>query len=201
LGLEAALMGELMGGRSLSRLDEVLPEFNVSKIYRLRVAAAPERVYRAVEEYDPRGSPVLRFLMAVRGYGRRVSLRSGSAGLVASLESCGFVSLGGREGRELVFGLAGRFWRPDGSLRALTAEEFLAFSEDGWAKAAWNISAAPDGTGATLLHTETRVLCFGARARRLFRIYWSTIEMFSGAIRMSMLRGIRRKALSTGGEA
>jgi hypothetical protein len=187
--------------RRSSRLDEVLPEFTVSKSYRLRVAASPDRVYRAIEEYEIGSSWIVRFLMTVRGYGRRISRRSSSRGLVASLESCGFVSLGGRERRELVFGLAGRFWRPDGSLRALTAQEFLAFSEDGWAKAAWNISAAPDDSGATLLETETRVLCFGSRARRLFRVYWNTIEIFSGAIRMSMLRGIRRRALSTGGDA
>lgn len=189
-----------MEEHSVSRLDEVMPEFTVSKSYRLGVAASPDRVYRAIEEYEIGSAWIVRFLMTVRGYGRRVARPAHAEGLVAALESCGFVSLGGREGRELVFGLAGRFWRPDGSLRALTAEEFLAFSEDGWAKAAWNISAAPDGTGAALLRTETRVLCFGARASRLFRIYWSTIEIFSGAIRMSMLRGIRRKALSTGGD-
>jgi len=190
-----------MDEHPVSRLDEVLPEFTVSKIHRLPVAASPDRVYRAIEEYEIGRAWLVRFLMTVRGYGCRVARPASTGGLVGSLERCGFVSLGGRPGRELVFGLAGRFWRPDGILRALTAEEFLAFSEDGWAKAAWNISAAPDGTGGTLLRTETRVLCFGARARRLFRIYWSTIEVFSGAIRMSMLRGIRRKALSTGGDA
>lgn len=187
--------------RGRSRLDEVLPRWDVSKRYALAIGAAPDVVFSAIERYDPGSSVVVRVLMALRGYGWRKTGPAGGRGLASSLVNFGFVPLGGRPGKEIVFGVAGRFWRPSGGLCGLAAEEFSAFEEDGFAKAAWNLSVSADAAGGTLLETETRVVCFGARAGRAFGIYWNTIELASGAIRMSMLRGIRRLALSTGGGA
>lgn len=46
----------------------------------------------------------------------------------------------------------------------------------------------------TRLSTETRVLCFGDAARRKFLLYWRVVEPFSGVIRWSLLRGVRRAA-------
>ena len=177
-----------------SRLDEVMPRFDVSKSHRLFVEAPPDLVFRAVEEQDMRGSGVTRLLMALRGYGRRVRRPVAGQGLAASLAGFGFVPLGGRPGRELVFGIAGKFWTPAGGLRDLTPAGFLAFADEGYAKGVWNLTVSPSGAGSNLA-TETRVLCFGAPARRRFKIYWRTIELFSGLIRMSMLRRIRDRAL------
>jgi hypothetical protein len=177
-----------------------MPRFDVSKTHRLPVAAPAERVFRAIEQYDPRESATARFLMTLRGYGRRVRRPPTPEGLVASLVRSGFVPLGGIPDRELDFGLVGKFWTLGGGLRRLSMpsplDEFAVFCEDGYAKAAWNVAVAPTGEGTSLLSTETRVLCFGDRARMRFRIYWATIERFSGAIRSSMLRGIRRRALA-----
>jgi hypothetical protein len=168
----------------------------VSKAYRIAVAAPADAVFRAIETYDLRDSATARFLMTLRGYGRRVRRPAVPVGLVASLAGSGFVALGGRPGRELAFGLVGKFWTPSGGLLPVAAADFEAFRGDGYAKAAWNIAVTPVGEGTSILSTETRVLCCGDRARRRFRIYWGTIELFSGAIRMAMLRGIRRKALT-----
>ncbi len=142
-----------------------------------------------------RESRVTRFLMVLRGY-RRLRRPLRTEGLAASLAGRGFVPLGGRPGRELVFGLVGKFWTPAGGLRALSAPEFEAFREEGFAKAAWNLAVEPVSDGTSRLSTETRVQCLGTGARRRFRIYWATIEIFSGVIRMAMLRGIRDRALS-----
>ena len=173
-----------------------MPRFDVSKTHRLPVAAPAEKVFRAIEQYDVRESATARLLMTLRGYGRRVRRPPTPEGLVASLVRSGFVPLGGIPNRELDFGLVGKFWTLGGGLRRSSVEEFEAFFEDGYAKAAWNVAVAPTGEGTSLLSTETRVLCFGDRARMRFRIYWATIERFSGAIRSSMLRGIRRRALA-----
>jgi len=101
-------------------------------------------------------------------------------------------------GRELVFGIAGRFWRPDGGLRKIpNRDAFVAFVEDGFAKGAWNLRIEPVDGGACDLTTETRVQCFGAAARRKFRLYWSLIGPFSGMIRRALLRDIRRRAERT----
>ncbi|MEO8432075.1 MAG: hypothetical protein ABI592_11250 [Acidobacteriota bacterium] len=169
--------------------------FDVAKTYRVPVAAPAAVVYDSIEGYDFRASRMVRLLMALRGY-RRLPGPAKPAGLIPSLTARGFVPLGGRPGRELVFGLAGKFWTPSGGLRPLSAAEFEAFDEEGCAKAAWNVTVEAVGGEASMLSTETRVRCYGAGARRRFRIYWSTIEIFSGIIRMAMLRGIRDRALS-----
>lgn len=171
----------------------------MSRAYRIAVAAPADAVFRAIEAYDLRDSATARVLMTLRGYGRRVRRPTVPVGLVASLARSGFVPLGGRPGRELDFGLVGKFWTPSGGLLPIAAADFEAFRSEGYAKAAWNVAVAPVGEGgrpASILSTETRVLCYGDRARRRFRIYWGTIELFSGAIRMAMLRAIRRRALA-----
>ena len=171
----------------------------MSKAYRIAVAAPADAVFRAIEAYDLRDSAAARFLMTLRGYGRRVRRPAVPVGLVESLARSGFVPLGGRPGRELTFGLVGKFWTPSGGLVPIAAADFEGFRREGYAKAAWNVAVAPAGDPdrhASILSTETRVLCYGARARRRFRLYWGTIELFSGVIRMAMLRGIRRRALA-----
>ena len=183
-----------------TRLDEILPRFDVSKTHRLPVAAPAGRTFEALERYDLRESGFTRLLLALRGYGRLARRPEHPTGLAASLATAGFVPLGGRTGRELVFGLVGKFWTPRGGIRALSPEEFLAFAEEGYAKVAWNVSVEAAESGS-LLTTETRVLCFGRGARWRFAVYWRTIERFSGAIRMAMLRGIRGRAISGGGDS
>jgi len=182
------------------RLDEILPQFDVSKSYRLAIASPAEDVFRAVKRYDMRESATARGLMWLRGYGRRVSRPTRPEGLLRSLERSGFVPLGEVPGRELVFGLIGKFWTLSGGLRSVAAEDFAGFHEEGFAKAAWNLAVIPISTESSVLSTETRVLCFGTAARRRFRVYWATIQIFSGLIRMAMLRGIRRRVLAGGGE-
>jgi hypothetical protein len=187
--------------RSGTRLDEVLPRFDVSKTHRLPVAAPAGRTFEALERYDLRESGFTRLLMALRGYGQSVRRPERPAGLAASLAAAGFVPLGGRPARELVFGLVGKFWTPRGGIRAVSSEEFLAFAEEGYAKVAWSVAVEAVDGSSSLLTTETRVLCFGRGARWRFAVYWRTIEVFSGAIRMAMLRGIRAHALAGRGDS
>ncbi len=174
----------------------MLPRFDFSKAHRLAVPAPAAATFAALESYDIRESRTARVLMFLRGYGRPAARTASSEGLVASLTRSRFVHLGSRPGREHVFGLAGRFWTPNGGLRVLDAEAFGEFAEEGYAKAAWNLAVEPAGEAASFVTTETRILCFGSRARRLFGLYWHTIEIFSGAIRLSMLRGIRDRAVA-----
>lgn len=94
----------------------------------------------------------------------------------------------------MVFGLVGRFWRPKGDLRTVPAAEFADFHEPRYAKAAWNLLLEEEEPAVTRLSTETRVLCYGDAARRKFLLYWRVVEPFSGVIRWSLLRGVRREA-------
>jgi hypothetical protein len=97
--------------------------------------------------------------------------------------------------RELVFGIAGRFWRLDGDLRRLADRDaFAAFHEEGCVKGAWNLRVEPSDGGASRLSTETRIVGFGLAARRKFRLYWAVVGPFSGLVRRALLRGVRRRA-------
>ena len=71
----------------------------------------------------------------------------------------------------------------------MSAEEFHAFDEPGFARAAWNFKVSSK-QGGTLLETETRVQCTDEVARRKFLRYWRFIGLFSGLVRLEMLRGI-----------
>ena len=178
-------------------LDAALPDYDVSKRHRVAIRAPPERVFEEVLRFDFRRSHVTGVLMALRGYGGRVRKAEAEVGgtLSESLARFGFTLLAEKPGEELVFGLVGQFWRPSGGLRTVSASEFSAFREPGFAKAAWNLLCArttdPD---VTELSTETRVVCYGDSARRKFLLYWSVVEPFSGLIRRSLLREVRRAA-------
>ena len=105
-----------------------------------------------------------------------------------------FIELAEIPQREVLLGIAGRFWRPDGGIvRGLTPAEFADFQREGYAKAVWNFSFAP-ADGGTQLTTETRVQTFGRAATVKFRAYWIAVGPFSGLIRTSMLRGAKRIA-------
>jgi hypothetical protein len=180
-------------------LNTWLPEFDVSKRHAISIPASTERVYSELLRFDFGESFVTVLLMGFRGYGFRWrrARQAKVSSLSERLERFAFTLLEEKPGEELVFGLVGRFWRPDGGLRRLSREEFAAFHEPGFAKAAWNLCVEPGPGSASVLSTETRVLCFGNSARRKFLLYWRVVEPFSGLIRRSLLRGILRAATSS----
>ena len=135
-------------------------------------------------------------MLFLRGYGRR-AWRRGQGTFPERLVRFGFTKLAEVPGKEIVFGLAGQFWRPSGGLRRLAgAEAFETFAEDGCVKAAWNLRVADAGEGASEFSTETRIRYFGASAQWRFRAYWTLVGPFSGLLRRSLLRGVRRRAES-----
>ncbi len=151
-------------------------------------------MWEALLAGDLTASPLSRALLALRGYGGR-AYRKSSGTFPEKLQRFGFTRLAERPGCELVFGLAGRFWKPGGGLRRIPDRDaFLAFAEDGCVKVAWNmLIGGTDGVSCDL-STETRIVCFGDAAYRKFRLYWTLVGPFSGVLRRSLLRGVRRKA-------
>jgi hypothetical protein len=158
------------------------------------IRAAPDVVWRALLTHEFGASPLTKALFFLRGYGRR-ALRAGSGTLPEKIVHFGFTKLEELPEREVVFGIAGRFWRPDGDLRRLAdRDDFVAFAEDGCVKGAWNLRVEPAEGGTTRLSTETRMAYFSPAARRKFRLYWTLVGPFSGLIRRALLSGIRRRA-------
>jgi len=175
-------------------LDRVLPEGERLSFHHTRIRATPERVWEAILARDLASSPASKALLALRGYGGK-AFASSRGTFPEKLQRFGFTSLEEDPGRELVFGIAGKFWRHDGGLRRIANRQaFLDFAEDGCVKAAWNLRIDAAAADSCALSTETRIEYFGPAARRKFGLYWSLIGPFSGAIRVGLLRGVRRRA-------
>ena len=185
-------------------IDEFLPDYDVVERHSVEVQAPSVAVYRAVRDLDLSESRIVRWLMAIRGLPallkpkkRRPELRLTLDGLLES----GFVILGERPRQELLLGTVGRFWTPSGGAQQVGADAFRHFATPGYAKAVWSfyVSEQPDGT--TQLVTETRVRCLDGASRRRFRLYWLFVRPFSGLIGKMVLRGIKRKAEASLGQA
>lgn len=173
-------------------IDEWLPQYQVSANYSVLVHASREKTYAALRQASFSDLAIVRGLMWLRGYrvgGDEMPATGARKGIRGS-----FIELAEVPQQEVVLGIAGRFWRPDGGIvRGLTPAEFAGFHREGYARAVWNFSlAAPNGI--TQLTTETRVQTFGRSATTKFRAYWFVVGPFSGLIRGAMLHEVKRLA-------
>ena len=180
------------------RLDEFLPSAEFGEAHAIWVAAPPERALEAVKAVEPRETALTRLLFAVRVLPARLAgkwKRPRGQSLYELLLDQGFVTLADEPGKELVLGVVGRFWSVRGAQprRLAGARDFLAFAEPGYAKAAMNFSAEPEG-GGTRLRTETRVVTTDAGSRRRFARYWRVVRPGSALIRRDWLRAAKRRA-------
>ncbi len=176
-------------------MDDWLPEYQVSARYSVLVGRSPEHTAAALREASFADLPIVRGLMRLRGY----RLGSAKPAVSPAVEACRFGSFLElvANPREVVLGIAGQFWRPDGGIvRDLTADGFRDFQRMGYAKAVWNFFISP-ADGSSQLSTETRVQTFGRAAAVKFRLYWVIVGPFSGLMRTAMLREVKRIAEQT----
>ena len=180
-------------------LDEQLPEWHVRERHSVRIAVAPADALAAARAVTANEVPVLLVLMGLRSLPAAIARRSrrrGGAPLLDDFTRMGFAPLADSP-EELVYGGVGRFWQPSGGLLRVPAGEFAGFAEPGYAKAGFDFRAEPDGHGACVLSTETRVFATDDAARRRFRLYWTLIRPGSGLIRRNWLGAIRTRAERT----
>jgi len=181
------------------KIDEWMPNYNVSAGYSILVRASIEKTSAALVNARFSDLPIVRYLMRLRGYGmdgtkidRNKPTGSGSS--MPNRAYGAFLELSRVPQQGVVLGIAGCFWRPDvGIVRDLRPNEFVDFHRDGFAKAVWSFSLAP-ADGGTRLATETRVQTFGRSATLKFRTYWLLVGPFSGLMRKAMLREVKRIA-------
>ena len=179
-----------------ARIDEYLTNPDFSARYEIRINAPAPVVYRCLLRSDFSELWLVRLLVTVRS-GKRLPRSPLPCDLRQRLQVTGFVILAEGAGQELVLGVAGRFWRPDGGrCTDLTPDEFSEFSHLGYAKAAWNFRLRSDSAETTLLSTETRIKCFGQAALWKFRLYWSLVGPFSGLMRKAILKQVKIAAES-----
>jgi hypothetical protein len=171
-------------------LDPYLPTYDVSDAHSVTIDAPPAVVMDAVREVTPAEVPLLVALMGIRTLprlvrGKPLQLRGA---ILDGMRETGFIVLEERPDA-MIFGVVGRFWEPASGIRPIEPEEFHAFDEPGFAKAAFGFWL--DGG---VLTTETRVVGTDERATRRFRWYWRVIYPGSAVIRWEWLRAIRRRA-------
>ena len=186
----------LASDKTRPRIDQFLPHHDFRAAYEIPINAPRSRVYECLLHSDFSELWLTRLLMTLRS-GKRMPRRRMPGDLHQRLQGTGFVILDEIPDDELVIGVAGRFWRPDGGrCMELMAADFIDFSRIGFAKVAWNfkLHAAVPETETTILSTETRIQCFGPAALWKFRIYWSLIGPFSGLIRKAILQQVKTKA-------
>jgi len=167
-------------------IDDFMPKYDFVETHDIRIRAKAESVYQALWEFDACESRITRWLFFLRGLpSDKMTLND--------LKRVRFEILDQIINRELVIGLAGRFWSINGSLQNVNGENFRQFDKRGFAKAAWNFSIDAEGAD-TRLKTETRIQCLDDESRKSFGFYWTFIQPFSGLIRMEMLKSVKKKA-------
>jgi hypothetical protein len=162
----------------------------------------PDRALAGVMGATFRDVPLASLLLLVRGLPvlvRRRRLPSLDRSFYGDLLATpGFVELS-RDDHTIVAGYVGRPWTLTGGGRRLTAAEFGAFEEPGYAKALADFTAeARDGH--TVLRTTTRIHLTDERSRRRFRLYWLVVHPGSLAVRHSWLAGAERWARGASAE-
>jgi hypothetical protein len=182
-------------------LDDFLPTYDVkiSKHATARVPAAA--AYRTACELDllTVKTPVLTAAFWVRGLPDRIRRRTVEVPPRLSIRDGGlpaWMVLGERPGRELSFGVVGRFWKPTIEWRAMTAQQFPGFSEPGWGKIACSFVVKPDDPQSSVVTYECRVATTDPGSRRRFAWYWRLIRPFVGHIMNATVETIVRQAES-----
>ena len=167
-------------------IDEFLPKYDFIETHDIEIRASKETVFGTINEIDLCESPIIRALFFLRGLPNR-HLK------LSDFKKIDFEILGVEKNKELLLGLAGKFWTLRGEMQKINADNFRQFNQEGFAKAVWNFSV--DGSGKeSRLTTETRIRCLDDASRRSFGFYWTFIQPFSGLIRSEMLKIVKKKA-------
>ena len=170
-------------------LNTVMPNYDVREYHQTFIRASRAVVYASLKATDFRGSWLVRNLLRLRA--------GGKAAETVKLEQfwqTGFLLLEDRPNEEVLLGLVGRFWTPNGGRLKMAPDQFPAFNDPRYGKAVFNflLTETPDGT---LLSTETRVKFHRNPERFFFRCYWAVIRPFSGLIRLEMLRQVKQACI------
>lgn len=156
----------------MSRLDELVPEFQFRERHSIRIDATSDAIFEAIRHVRADEIFFLRTMLAIRrGFrGGKESILNPARGtpILEVATRTGFEYLANDPPREVVIGM----WVARGVYAAMN---FLVEREG-------------------VLSTETRVHAKTATARRRFALYWFAIRAGSGFIRRMWLRAIRRRA-------
>jgi hypothetical protein len=177
-------------------ISSFLPEWQFRERHETTIRASCGSVMDAIAGLSTASDPIVTVLIALREFPARVLAWLGIARGRTGQPRFGMADFTclGRQDKEIVYGLAGKFWRLDyGFAPIADGTAFKAFAQPGSAKLAMGFLVTESGSGVRLT-TETRVFCLDEEALRSFRPYWFLIRVASGLIRRRMLRVIKYRA-------
>jgi hypothetical protein len=162
--------------RRNSRLDDLMPIWQVNEVHAIDVAAPPAKTFDAIRKVTADEIAFFHTLTSIRRLGRSAPASIMNAPrnepiLDVALRTS-FVLLADDAPREIVVGTR----IAPGTLAAM------------------NFLVAPDGRGGSRVTTETRVYSKTQLAAQQFAVYWRIIHPGSDIIRRMWLRAIRDRA-------
>lgn len=174
-------------------LDRFMPAYEVVERHRVQVAAPAAVTLAAARNVNLAESPLVRAVFK----GRELIFRSAPdnrlrpRGLLAEVESLGWVILAEIPGREIVVGAVTKPWKPNVTFRSVPPREFADFNEPDYVKIIWTLRADPNRESSSILRTETRAIATNCSARAKFRLYWSFLSPGIWLIRRMMLGAVK----------
>ena len=173
-------------------LDSFMPRFDVRERHAIDLSAPPEITLAAAKDLDLDASLFVRATFKSRELllGSQPDARSRPRGLVEMTRAIGWGVLADAPG-EIVMGAVTRPWEPNPVFRAISAEEFAAFSEPGQVKIVWTLRVDSAGDGSSRFSTETRAVATDEESRRRFRSYWAFLSPGIILIRLALTSTLR----------
>jgi hypothetical protein len=156
-----------------SRLDELLPRYDLNEVHARVIAAPPDRVFEAVKTITLAEMPLVRLLFGIRSLPARLAGGRGlprpkDEPLFGEMVDLGFTVLAEDPKREVVVGVVAQMWKRGGQAATIAdGVEFIAFDRPGYVKVATNFLVLGQD-GDTRIETETRVLATDSRRRHGF---------------------------------
>jgi hypothetical protein len=188
-------------------IDDVLGDFDVTRVDTVVVRAPAEDVYRIARDIDlvevVRADPLVGALFALRSIPDRIMRLLARAPAAPDVESMRLADLGDEgewirlaeePGREFVFGSAGRFWNGPIQWDRITPASFSGARAAGTARIAANLAVHPYSRDRVLLTYEARTAAADDEARAGVQRYWRFLSPFIGVVLRSVLRAVKHRA-------
>lgn len=171
-------------------MDAFLPIYQFSERHACGVACKASRILDAVACYQPETDPFFRAVIALRELPMRFWRQHSERPEPFGLHN---FTLLDRTEDEIVYGLAGQFWKANYGLYPVAdGRAFQLFDQPQTAKLVLGFSVQHKTDGLGLLVTETRVFCPDQASRLKFTPYWLLIRPVSGLIRRRILSSIKK---------
>jgi hypothetical protein len=177
-------------------LDRFMPKYEVVERHHVPVAAPASVTLAAAANIGMTELPLVRAVFK----GRELIFRSATnsrprpTGLLAEVQSLGWMILAETPDKEIVVGTVTKPWEPNVTFRSVPPQQFAAFNDPDYVKIIWTLRADPKGATSSIFRTETRAIATDSSARRKFRWYWSFLSPGICLIRRMMLGPIRARA-------